>query len=160
MLEAGDPALDFDLPRPTTDGSETYRPSAAAQAGPVVLAFYPVADTAGSAALLRELAAVDWTDVADSIAIRGVGVGNGESHERLAAEIDVPFPLLLDRDGYFAERYGTLTPVDDRTVQVRAAVFVVDENCFVQYAWTASESDGDPADSLPIDEVRSAVGSA
>lgn len=159
MLDAGDPAPDFDLPRPTTTGSETYRLSAAAQAGPVVLAFYPVADTAGAVEILRELTAVDWASVADSVAVLGVGVGDRESHDRLADEVDVPFPLLLDQDGFFADMYGILEPVDERTVQVRPALFVVGKDCFVRYSWSAADSDADGDGSLPLDEVRSAVAS-
>lgn len=162
MLDAGDPALDFDLPRPTADGSETYRLSAAAREGPVVLAFYPVAETAGAASFLRELAAADWDAVADGFSVLAVGVGDRGSHDRLAEQVDVPFPLLLDQDGFFAGRYGILDPLDDRTVRVRPSVFVVDENCFVEYAWAAGDADqaSDPAASLPLDEVRSALASA
>jgi|GEM_PF-743358 len=159
MLDAGDPALDFDLPRPTTGGSETYRLSAAAREGPVVLAFYPVTDTAESAELLRELASVDWEAVTDSLSVLAVGVGPRASHDRLAEQVDVPFSLLLDQDGFFAERYGILEPLDERAVRVRPALFVVGEDCFVRYAWAANDSARDPEDGLPLDEIRSAVAS-
>lgn len=159
MLDAGDPAPDFDLPRPTTVGSETYRLSAAAQAGPVVLAFYPVADTAGATAILRELAGVDWASVTDGLAILGIGVGDRSSHERLAADVDVPFPLLLDQDGFFADQYGVLDPVDEQTVRVRPALLVVGEDCFVRYAWSAGDSVTNANESLPLDAVRTAVAS-
>lgn len=159
MLDAGDPAPDFDLPRPTTEGSETYRLSAAAQAGPVVLAFYPVADTASAAELLRELATVDWESVTDALAILGVGVGDRDSHDRLADEVAVPFPLLLDQDGFFADRYGVLDSVDERTVRVRPALFVVGEDCFVRYSWVAADSDADADGSLPLDELQAALAS-
>lgn len=157
MLDAGDPAPDFDLPRPTTDGSETYRLSAAAREGPVVLAFYPVAYTTGAAELLRELTAVDWASVTDSAAVLGVGVGDQASHERLAGEVDVPFPLLLDGDGFFADRYGILEPVGDGAVRVPRALFVVGEDCFVRYAWSEADPAVDHDESLPLEEIQSAV---
>lgn len=164
MLDAGDPAPDFDLPRPTTEGSETYRLSAAAQEGPVVLVFYPVADTAGAASLLRELAAVDWSNVTDGLAILGVGVGDQTDHDRLAGEVDLPFPLLLDQRGFFADMYGVLEPVGEDAVRVRPALFVVGEDCFVRYAWAAGDTEGDGTDpddpvKLPLDEVQSAIAS-
>lgn len=159
MLDAGDPAPDFDLSRPTTTGSETYRLSAAAREGPVVLAFYPVGDTASAAVLLRELAAVDWASVADGLAVLGVGVGDRGSHDRLADEVDVPFPLLLDQDGFFADMYGVLDPVDERTVEVRPAVFVVGEDCFVRDAWSAGDPTEERDEWPPLDALLSAVAS-
>jgi len=155
MLDAGDPAPDFDLPRPTTDGGDVYRLSAATREGPAVVAFYPVADTAGAAALLRELAAVDWAALGDGLAVLGVGVGDREHHRKLTAEVSVPFPLLLDQDGFFADIYGVLEPVGEDAVRVRPSVFVVDQRCFVANAWVAR----DGGDSLPLDEVRSTVAS-
>lgn len=159
MLDAGDPAPDFDLPRPTTTGSETYRLSAAARAGPVVLVFYPVADTAGAAEMLRELAAVDWASVTDSLAILGVGVGDRDSHDRLADAVEVPFPLLLDQDGFFADQYGVLDLVDEQTARIQPALFVVGEDCFVRYAWATGDPDGEQDAALPLDEVQTAVAS-
>ncbi len=153
MLSPGDPAPDFDLPRPTADGSETYRLSAAAREGPVVVAFYPVADVEGASELLDRLAGVDWTAVVDRLAVLGVSVGEPAAHERVTAAVDVPFPLLLDRDGYFAEGFGVLEPAGDDAVRVRPSVFVVDRRCFVREAWTLDDRDG----SLPLEAVRSAV---
>lgn len=155
MLTPGDPAIDFDLPRPTADGEPTYRLSAAAREGPVVLAFYPVTDAPGATDLLDELAGVDWRGATDGVAVLGVGVGPATAHERVTEAAAVPFPLLLDRDGYFADRYGVLEPVGDDEVRVRRSLFVVDESCFVRGAWTAPDGDG----SLPLDEVLSTVAS-
>lgn len=153
MLTAGDPAIDFDLPRPTADGPETYRLSAAAREGPVVLAFYPVTDVAGASELLDGLAGVDWRAVTDGVAVLAVGVGPSAAHERVTAAVDVPFPLLLDRDGYFAEGYGVLEPAGADAARVRRSLFVVDESCVVRGAWTVPDGDG----SVPLEEVRSAV---
>ena len=155
MLDAGDPAPDFDLPRPTAEGSETYRLSAAAREGPVVLAFYPVADTDRTSELLGDLAGVDWAAHADRLAVLGVGVGELASHDRLADDVDVPFPLLLDRDGYFANQYGVLELLGNDAVRVRPALFVVDGSCFVRYARVGTDEDSSP----PLDGVQSALAS-
>lgn len=155
MLGQGDPAPDFDLPRPTADGSETYRLSAAAREGPVVVAFYPLADADGAAGLVSALADVDWTSVADRVAVLGVGVGDLGAHDRLADDVDAPFPLLVDRDGYFAEHYGVLEPVGEDAVRARRALFVVDRDCAVRYAWCEGGVDESP----PLDAVTAAVAS-
>ena len=159
MLDAGDPAPDFDLPRPTAEGAETYRLSAAAGEGPVVLAFYSLTDPERAARLLRELAAVDWASVTERLAVLAVGVGTPAAHEQVAARVDVPFPLLLDRQGFFADRYGLLEPVDEETVRVRPGLFVVGEDCFVRYSWAQADPATDAERSLPLDAVRAAIAS-
>lgn len=154
MLTEGDPAPDFDLPRPATGGDQTYRLSAAAREGPVLVAFYPLADVDGAAETLRALAEADWSGAADRLAAFGVGVGERADHERLTERAAVGFPLLLDRDGYFADRYGLLEPTGRDAVTMAPAVFLVDGDCVVRFA---RRLDGD--ESPPVDEVRDAVAS-
>lgn len=159
VLDAGDPAPDFDLPRPTTTGSETYRLSAAAQEGPVVLAFYPVSDVEGAGELLQALAAVDWRSFTDSLAILAVGVGSRTDHDKLADEVAVPFPLLLDQSAFFADQYGVVERAEGGTMGVRPALFVVGQDCFVQYGWAAGAAEANEPATLPLDEIQSVVAS-
>ncbi|WP_225333713.1 redoxin domain-containing protein [Halomicrobium urmianum] len=154
MLTEGDPAPDFDLPRPATGGDETYRLSAAAREGPVVVAFYPLADVDGAADLLTVLAEADWSGAADRLAAFGVGVGERADHERLAARADVGFPLLLDRDGYFADRYGLLEPAGGDAVAMTPALYLVDGDCVVRFARRL-----DGGESPPIEALRDALAS-
>ena len=146
MLGDGDPAPDFDLPRPLAEGDQTYRLSAAAHEAPVVVAFF-AADESGTA-LLRELAAVDWSQSIDRLSVLGVGVADLDTVERLVTDLDLPFPLLADPNAFFAERYDALaeTPTGWRP---RRALFVVDQSCRFQFAWRADDPDAEP----PIDDV-------
>ncbi|WP_226021662.1 redoxin domain-containing protein [Halomicrobium salinisoli] len=153
MLTEGDPAPDFDLPRPATGGDQTYRLSAAAREGPVVVAFYPLADVDGAADLLTALAGADWAG-AGRLAAFGVGVGERADHERLVDRTDVGFPLLLDRDGYFADRYGLLEPAGEGAVRMAPAVYLVDGDCVVRFARQL-----DAGESPPVEAIRDALAS-
>ena len=146
MLDAGDPAPDFDLPRPLAEGDQTYRLSAAAHEAPVVVAFFG-ADESGTA-LLRDLATVDWSQSIDRLSVLGVGVTDLGAVEALATDLDLPFPLLADTNDFFAERYDALAERPDGW-RPRRALFVVDQSCRFQFAWRADDSDAEP----PLDDV-------
>ncbi|WP_018258043.1 redoxin domain-containing protein [Halomicrobium katesii] len=152
MLDAGDPAPDFDLPRPTADGDQTYRLSAAAREAPVAVAFV-APDDAGTA-LLRNLAAVDWSRSIDRLSVLGVVVADLDTVEALAADLDLPFPLLADPNAFFAERYDALAETPDGR-RPRRALFVVDRSCRFRFAWRADGPAADP----PIDDVLAAFAS-
>jgi len=156
MLDAGDPAPDFDLPRPLADGDQTYRLSAAAHEAPVVVAFFDLDDRAAGTALLDALAGVDWARVTDRLSVFGIGVGPLEVVESLAAERDLPFPLLADPDGFFADRYGVLAETSDGWRAARA-LFVVDQRCRIRFAW--SDADAGRDEEPPIEDLTGALGS-
>jgi peroxiredoxin len=142
MLDAGDPAPDFDLLGPTEDGFATYRLSAAANAGPVVLAFYEFDFSPSCADALETLRDADWGAVTDALSLFGVSGDGPYAHRRFAADLELGFPLLVDREGYVADLYGVLDESRDGIPHVpRRSLFVVDESCTVRYAWRASEDD-------------------
>ncbi|MFW6017871.1 MAG: redoxin domain-containing protein [Halapricum sp.] len=144
MLETGDPAPDFYLPAADNPDAE-YMLSAAADAGPVVLAFVPGDESAGRL-LLEALAGVDWARLVDRVAVFGVGT-DPDVTARLAEGL--PFPVLYDRGGYVTDLYG-ITRGD---AEPRRAVVVADPRCVIRFAWSASG----PDDREPSDELRSAV---
>ena len=74
----------------------------------LVLYFYPRDDTPGCTEQamrfrngMRELEAAGGT-------VCGVSVDAAESHAAFARKYNLPFPLLSDRDGHVAARYGSL----------------------------------------------------
>lgn len=158
MLDDGDPAPDFDLPRPSTDGAATYRLSAAAREGPVVVAFFPASEQSSgtdrrpASALLGDLASVDWGSVTDRLSIYGIGVGTPAAVAGLADELDLPFPLLADAGGYFASEYGVLTE-RGQEAHVRRGLVLVDRNCRIRFVWRAEDPDETP----PIDDLTSSL---
>ena len=142
MLGDGDPAPDFDLPRPLADGDQTYRLSAAAHEAPVVVAFF------------RDLGAVDWSRLVDRLSVLGVGVADLDTVESLATDLDLPFALLADPNAFFAERYDALVETPDGW-RPRRALFVVDQSCRFRFAWRADDPSADP----PIDDVLAVLAS-
>lgn len=153
MLDPGDTAPDFDLLGPTDDGFATYRLSAAAQAGPVVLCFYEFDFAPTCAETLRALADADWSGV-DRCSIFGISGDGPYAHRKFLEELGLGFPLLVDRTGDVADLYGVLDESRDGIPMVpRRSVFVVDRSCTVRHAWCAEESDP----TLDVDAVREAV---
>src|SRR6056297_2982268 len=148
MLDGGDPAPDFDLDG--TDGqlAGSYRLSVAAQRAPVLVAFYTADFEARCRAYLEALRDTDWAGLTDAIAVLGVAPGTMDGHRQFAADLDLPFPLLVDHPGVDSQ-FGVQRP-DGST---RRAAFLVDERCRVQFAWT-----DDGAGRAPdIDSIHSAV---
>jgi peroxiredoxin len=152
MLDAGDPAPDFDLQG--TDGTRTgaYRLSAAAEHAPVVVAFYTADLEPACRAYLEALRDTDWGALTDAIAVLGVAPGTMEDHQRFATELDLPFPLLVDHPGVDGQ-FGVQRP----NGTTRRAAFLVDSRCRVQFAWVDPNPDRDDATPPDIDPIRSAV---
>lgn len=151
MLDAGDPAPDFDLDG--TDGQliGAYRLSAAAQRAPVLVAFYTADFEPRCRAYLEAIRDTNWADLTDAIAVFGVAPGEMDDHRQFAADLDLPFPLLVDHSGVDGQ-FGVQRP-DGST---RRAAFLVDSRCRVRYAWADPEPDrgsGAP----DIGPIRSAV---
>ncbi|MDS0258388.1 redoxin domain-containing protein [Haloarcula sp. S1CR25-12] len=148
MLDAGDPAPDFDLDG--TDGQTVgaYRLSAAAQRAPVLVAFYTADFEPRCRAYLEALRDTDWAALTDAIAVLGVAPGSIDDHRAFAADLELPFPLLADHPGVDAQ-FG----VQRSDGSTRRAAFLVDGRCRVQFAW----ADPETAETPDIEPVRSAV---
>jgi len=152
MLEAGDPAPDFDLDGTNGERTGAYRLSAAAQRAPVLVAFYSADFEPRCRAYLESLRETDWADLTDAIAVFGVAPGTMDDHRAFAAALDLPFPLLVDHPGIDGQ-FGVQRP-DGST---RRAAFLVDQRCRVQFSWVDPELDRDSVVPPDIDPVRSAV---
>jgi len=148
MLDAGDPAPDFDLDGTDGDNVGAYRLSAAAQQAPVLVAFYTADFEPRCRAYLEALRDTDWAALTDAIAVLGIASGSMDDHRAFAAELSLPFPLLVDHPGVDGQ-FG----VQRSDGSTRRAAFLVDERCRVRFAWADRGTDGPP----DIDPIRSAV---
>jgi peroxiredoxin Q/BCP len=115
MLDPGDPAPEFELPN--QDGDPVALSSFD---GPVVVYFYPRADTSGcttEALGFRDA----WDDFVErDVAVLGVSDDPVEDLAAFAEKYDLPFELLSDADGAVArsyDSYGERT-VGGETVEV------------------------------------------
>jgi len=127
-------APDFDLEGTDGSGVGGYRLSVAASQAPVLIAFYTENFSPTCATYLEGLRDTDWASLTDGIAVFGVAPGDIESHGKFAAELGLPFPLLVDHPGVDAQ-FGVQRP--DGTTQ--RAAFLVDRDCRVTDAWVVDD---------------------
>ncbi|QPV63953.1 redoxin domain-containing protein [Halosimplex litoreum] len=154
MLTAGDAAPDFILPGTDGEVVREYMLAEHTREGPVVLAFYLFDFHPACTDELCGIQNLGWFDVREDVTVLGISRDSAFSHRAFAREYDIPFPLLTDSDGGVSERYGVR--IDElaghRDVSNRA-VFVVDADTRVRYAWAAE----DPSTQPRWDEVRTAL---
>jgi peroxiredoxin len=149
MLDADEPAPDFDLEG--TDGTSrgAYRLSAAASQAPVLVAFYENDADPRCRAYLEALRDADWGSLTDGIAVFGVASGSMDSHRRLVDDLGLPFPLLVDHagvDGQFGVQRADGT--------TRRSAFLVDGRCRVAFGWADDGNGGGPDIAPILDAVR------
>lgn len=146
MLSASDPAPDF-LLQAVDDPDAEYMLSAAANAGPVVLAFVPD-DASAAGTMLTALADLDWATLADRISVFAIG-SDPRALRSFAA--DLPFPVLYDHDTYVSDLYG----VAERgtSIGTRRALALVDETCTIRFS--CEQANG--RNRLPLDDLAVAI---
>lgn len=149
MLTTGDSAPDFSLAA-ADEPYAAFMLSAAAQEGPVIVAFVSN-DMAQTRPFLQSIAAVDWDQIIDSIAVYAVGAG-GESVAELAESDQFSFPILADSEGSVRDAYDVASrPSGDP----RRGLVLVDPLSTVLFAWQAEDAEETPL----MEELESAVAS-
>ena len=118
MPDVGKPAPDFTAP--THDGSSLHL--ASLRGKPVVLYFYPQADTPGctieSKGFRDEYAAFQ----SKGVQIVGVSVDSVDEQCAFAEKYSLPFPLVADSSKSVAQAYGVLNPRG----RARRVTFLID----------------------------------
>lgn len=147
MIEPGDSAPNFSL-SPADEPYASFMLSAAAGKGPVVLAFVPSEESLARP-FLESIAAVEWSSVIDTVAIFAIGPDT-DSIRELAADGDLPFPILSDGDGYVFESYEIPTREGG---EPRRSVVLTNPLSTVEFTWSADDEDDEP----PLDGLQSAV---
>jgi peroxiredoxin Q/BCP len=103
MLSVGDTAPDFELP--DQDGESVSLSDFRGR--PVVVYFYPRADTPGcttEACGFRD----SWDAFEErDVAVLGISDDPVDDLDDFAAKFDLPFTLLSDEDGAVSEKYGS-----------------------------------------------------
>lgn len=103
MLETGQPAPDFTLPR---DGGGTMTLSEQ-QPRAVVLFFYPKDDTPGCTKEAIAFTGLESAFDAANTTIIGISKDTAAKHDKFAAKHDLSVALVSDAEGDTCERYGT-----------------------------------------------------
>lgn len=147
MLEAGQPAPDFTLPR---DGGGTLTLSAL-RPKKVVLYFYPKDDTSGCT---RQ--ALGFTETADEFAAAGaqvIGVSRDsvDKHDKFIAKHGLQVPLASDVDGTVCESYGVWVEKSmygKKYMGIERATFLVDADGTIARIWRKVKVPGHVAEVL------------
>jgi thioredoxin-dependent peroxiredoxin len=102
MVETGQEAPDFTLP--DQDGNEVTL--SALRGEPVVLYFFPKADTPGCTAQACGIRDAYGEFEGAGAVVLGVSPDSVERHVKFKQKYDLPFTLLADPEHEVAERYG------------------------------------------------------
>lgn len=154
MVSEGDYAPDFTAPLANGDIDDVTL-SEAVEDGPVVLAFFPGAFTSVCS---HEMEAFDdrLDDIADAGAtIYGISIDTPFAQNAFRDELGLGFDLVSDSERAIVDDYGIAMDFAALGVHnlAKRAVFVVDSDREVTYAWVSD----DPGVEPDYDEVVSAV---
>jgi len=121
-LVAGSPAPDFELP--DQDG-KPRRLNDLLLNGPVVLFFYPAADTPGCT--IESCHFRDLSAEFAALGVQRVGVSRDsvQAQQAFADKHRLDYPLLSDEDGSVAESYGVKRGLLGKLLPVKRTTFVI-----------------------------------
>jgi len=120
MVAAGEPAPDFEAP--DQDG-KPFRLSSL-RGAPVVLYFYPKADTPGCTIESKGFQAHLGEFAAKGVRVVGVSVDDCPAQKAFASKYGLRFPLIADAKKEVAARYGVLGPRGS----ARRVTFLIDRD--------------------------------
>ena len=154
MVSVGDAAPDFTAPIANGDVDEITL-SEAVDDGPVVLAFFPGAFTSVCSHEMNSFQdrLVELTDAGATL--YGVSIDTPFSQNAFRDELGLEFDLISDSGRDIVETYDISMDFEELGVPdvAKRAVFVIDENREITYAWVSD----DPGVEPDYDEVIDAA---
>ncbi|QRY24184.2 redoxin domain-containing protein [Halobacterium sp. BOL4-2] len=136
----------FELPG-VSDGTQTRLglTDALADNRAVVLFFYPFDFSPVCATELCAIQNARWFDCTPGLAVWGISPDSTYAHEAFADEYALTFPLLSDHAGAIADAFGVLqASAEDHDRVPERAVFLIDADRVIQYAWASSDLSESP----------------
>lgn len=146
MVEVGDTAPAFELPgaaagRIDSHTIEEYTRNDWA----VVLVFYPFDFHPSCTRQMCLLRDAEGLSMAENTVILGVSTDSAYSHREFSDQHRIGFPLLSDSDASVAGEYGVrVDEIEGHRTVARSALFVVDPDRTVQYAWQSETAEDMP----------------
>jgi peroxiredoxin len=153
-VEEGDTAPDFTRPLVNDEFWEDAALSELTEEGPVLLVFYTMDGAFPATYMWNEIRDRKWDDGHD-ITVVGLSVSDPYAHKQLIAERGMDYRLFSDPQNGVAEEYGIVNDLDGMAgvSEPRPAVFLLDEDRTVEYAWVAEEWPDFP----DYDEIEDAI---
>lgn len=146
----GEAVPDFTRPLVTAEGWEDVALSELAGDGSVLLVFFPMDGGGKSIYTWREITRRGWGD--EDLTVVGLSISTPFDHVRFIEERDLDYALYSDPQNEIAEAFGIVHDLHGMTgmAEPRPAMFLLDEDLTVSYAWVATEWPETP----PYDEVE------
>ena len=151
-VDVGERAPDFTRPLVTAEDWGDAALADLTADGPVVLVFYPMDGAFPATYIWTEIDERGW---ADRVRVVGLSISTPYEHHDFMAERGIDVPLFSDPANGVAERYGIAHDLDGMAgvSEPRPAVYVLDGDRTVRYAWVASRWPAFP----DYDEVEAAI---
>lgn len=150
----GDTVEDFELPGVGDDGIEQFRLSEYTDEGAVILVFYPFDFSPVCTSQLCGFRDAEWLTVAADVDVLAISVDSAYAHEAFRAEYAFQFPLLSDRLGEIADRFGLLYDEwEGHPAVSQRAIYAVDPDHTVRYRWVTDDAREQPS----VDDVQHAI---
>ena len=139
-VEEGDTAPDFTRPLVNDEFWEDVSLSELTDEGRVLLVFYPMDGAFPATYIWNELRDRAWDDDHD-LTIVGLSISTPYEHATFVEERGIDYDLFSDPGNGVAEEYGIVNDLDGMhgVAEPRPAVFLLDGDRTVAYAWVASE---------------------
>ncbi|MDG5777544.1 redoxin domain-containing protein [Haloarculaceae archaeon H-GB1-1] len=135
----GEQAPDFTRPLVCEEYWEDTSLSELTDEGPVVLVFHTMDGGFPATYAWNEIRDREWHEYDAEVV--GVSISSPYEHATLIEDRGIDHRLFSDPANGVAERYGIVHDLDgmEGVAEPRPAVFVVDEQQRVQYAWVATQ---------------------
>lgn len=139
-VEEGDVAPDFTRPLVNEEFWEDRSLSDLTEDGPVLLVFYTMDGAFPATYIWNEIRDREWETEFD-VRIVGLSISDPYSHKRLIEERGIDYELFSDPNNTVAVEYGIPNDLDGMTgvSEPRPAVYLLDDERVVEYAWVAQE---------------------
>lgn len=134
----GEKALDFVRPLVNGEYWENVALSELTATGAALLVFYPMDGDFPATYIWNELRDRAWDDEFD-VTIVGLSISSPYEHKTFIAERGMDYRLFSDPQNGVAETYGIVNDLDGMAgiSEPRPAVFLLEEDRTVRYAWVA-----------------------
>jgi len=135
---AGDVAPDFTRPLVGDEFWEDVSLSDLTAASPVLLVFHPMDGSFPATYIWNELRDRAW-DADHDVTVVGLSISTPYAHKRFIHERGLEYSLFSDPGNAVADAYDVVNDLDGMTgiSEPRPAVFLLDEDRTVRYAWVA-----------------------
>jgi peroxiredoxin len=151
-VDVGDTAPDFTRPLVNDEYWEDVSLSDLTAEGPVCLVCYPMDGAFPATYIWNEIRDRAW---GDRLTVVGVSISTPYEHKTFIDEREMDYRLFSDPANGVGTAYGIENPLDGMTgvEEPRPAVFLLDGDRMVTYAWVASEWPDFP----DYDEIEDAI---